>query len=87
MPTFTLERDDTPLTPIVNLADGKISLSCAPFVSGYGGIFRRSHSRGYIKAVKELGYSSVHPQQELAVKQFVCGNDVFVCLPTDSEKS
>ena len=40
-----------------------------------------------IKAVEELGYSSLHPQQEFAVKQFVCGNDVFVCLPTGSEKS
>ena len=41
---------------------------------------------GYIKAVEELGYLSLRPQQELAVKQFVCGN-VFVCLPTHSEKS
>ena len=40
-----------------------------------------------IKAVEELGYSSLRSQQELAVKQFVCGNDVFVCLPTGSEKS
>ena len=40
-----------------------------------------------IKAVEELEYSSLRPQQELAVKQFVCGNDVFVCLPTGSEKS
>ena len=35
--------------------------------------------------IKELVYSSVRPQQELAVKQFVCGNDVFVCLQTDSK--
>ena len=63
-----------------------LSLSCAPFVTGYGGIFRRSHSRGSIKAVEELGSSSLCPQQELAVKHFVCGNDVFVCLPTGSEK-
>ena len=31
-----------------------------------------------------FGYSSLRPQQELVVKQFVCGNDVFV---TGSEKS
>ena len=58
-----------------------------PFVTGYGGIFRRSHSRGYYKAAEEIGYSSLRPQQELAVKQFVSGNDVFVCLPTGSGKS
>ena len=38
-----------------------------------------------IKAVEELGYSNLRLQQELAVKQ--CGNGVFVCLPTGSEKS
>ena len=36
---------------------------------------------GNVKAVEDLGYSR---QQELAVKQFVCGNDVL-CLPTGSE--
>ena len=40
-----------------------------------------------LRHVEELEYSSLRPQQELPVKQFVCGNDLFVCLPTGSEKS
>ena len=34
-----------------------LSLSCTPFVTGYGGIFRRSQSRCYIKAVGIRAYA------------------------------
>ena len=34
-----------------------------------------------------LGYSALRPQQELAVKSFVQGNDVFISLPTGGGKS
>ena len=56
-----------------NYQEDTVTLSsCTPFVTGYGDIFRRSHS-SYIKSVEELGYWR---QQELAVMQFVCGNGV-----------
>ena len=38
-------------------------------------------------AVERLGYSSLRTQQELAIRSFVQGNDVFICLPTGSGKS
>ena len=43
--------------------------------------------RAVIKATETLGYTSLCPQQEQAVRTFVLGNDVFVCLPTWSGKS
>ena len=39
-----------------------------------------------LRLLKSLGIQA-YTQQEFAVKQFVCGNDVLVCLPTGSEKS
>ena len=39
------------------------------------------------RAAQELGYSKLHPQQEIAVQMFVQGHDVFVGLPTGSGKS
>lgn len=39
------------------------------------------------EAVKDLGYKSLSSEQEAAVKHFVGGSDVFVCLPTGSGKS
>ena len=38
-------------------------------------------------AAASLGYSKLKPKQYEAVKEFVCGRDVFVCLPTASGKS
>ena len=38
-----------------------------------------------LRLLKSLSIRALRPQQELAVKQFACGNDVFVCLPTGSE--
>ncbi len=38
-------------------------------------------------AVRKLGYSELRPKQELVVKKFVRGQDVFVSLPTGSGKS
>ena len=40
-----------------------------------------------LRLLKSLGIRSYTLQQELAVKQFIYDNDVFVCLPTGSEKS
>ena len=40
-----------------------------------------------LKATKELGYQELRPMQELAVKHFLRGRDVFVALPTGSGKS
>ena len=38
-------------------------------------------------ATKALRYSELRPKQDLAVKHFLCGHDVFVLLPTQSGKS
>ena len=54
----SIETYENPLEPPLTIT---LSLSCALFVIGYGGIFRRSQSRGYNKAVEELGYSSLRP--------------------------
>ena len=39
------------------------------------------------KATKLLGYTELRPKQELVVKRFLQGRDVFVSLPTGSGKS
>ena len=39
------------------------------------------------KAAKVLGYPKLYPHQTLAVKIYVSGCDMFVCLPTGSGKS
>ena len=36
-------------------------------------------------AVAELQYKELRPDQRLAIKHFLQGKDVFVCLPTGSE--
>ena len=38
------------------------------------------------EAIKKLGYSELHHQQELVLEQFVEGRDAFVSLPTGSGK-
>ena len=38
-------------------------------------------------AAASLGYSKLKPTQQGVVEKFVSGRDVFVCLPTGSEKS
>ena len=43
--------------------------------------------RALPSAAEKLGYSTLRSQQELVVKYFVQGNDVFVSLPTGSGKS
>ncbi len=40
-----------------------------------------------IKAADKLGYAELRPKQEVAVRNFLKGRDVFVCLPTGSGKS
>ena len=37
-------------------------------------------SKAISYATKALGYSELRPNQELAVKHFLCGHDVFVSL-------
>ena len=44
-------------------------------------------SKAISYATKALGYSELRPNQELAVKNFLRGHDVFVSLPTGSGKS
>ena len=44
-------------------------------------------SKAISYATKALGYSELRPNQELAVKHFLRGHDVFVPLPTGSGKS
>ena len=43
--------------------------------------------RALPSAAEKLGYSTLRSQQELVIKYFVQGNDVFVSLPTGSGKS
>ena len=43
-------------------------------------------SKAISYATKALGYSELRPNQELAVKHFLRGHDVFVSLPTGSNK-
>ena len=62
----------------------KISLSEDLSMSNYEDL---AIDRAPSKAVETLGNSFLHPQQDLAVKTFLQGNDVFVCLPTGSGKS
>ena len=38
-------------------------------------------------ATKALGYEQLRTKQEMAVRSFLSGKDVFVCLPTGSGKS
>ena len=38
-------------------------------------------------AAELLGYELLRPRQRQAVKAFLSGRDVFVCLPTGSGKS
>ena len=40
-----------------------------------------------IAAARLLGYESLRPRQTEAIKSFLSGRDVFVCLPTGSGKS
>lgn len=44
-------------------------------------------SKAIAKAAEQLGYESLRSNQELVVKHFVGGRDVFVSLPTGSGKS
>ena len=44
-------------------------------------------SKAISYATKALGYSELRPNQELAVKHFLRGHDVFVSLPIGSGKS
>jgi len=39
-----------------------------------------------VAATKQLGYPGLHPKQELAVKNFLSGRDVFMSLPSGSGK-
>ena len=39
------------------------------------------------QTLERIGFSELRPKQKLAVRTFVEGNDVFVCLPTGSGKS
>ena len=39
------------------------------------------------QAVTKMGYLDLRREQELAVKKFAMGNDVFVSLPTGNRKS
>ena len=39
------------------------------------------------RATNKLEYKQLRPKQELAVKSFLAGSNVFVCLPTGSGKS
>ena len=40
-----------------------------------------------VAAARLLGYESLRPRQTEAIKGFLVGRDVFVCLPTGSGKS
>ena len=40
-----------------------------------------------IRASQRLGYTGVRPMQLQAIRSFMEGNDVFICLPTGSGKS
>ena len=39
------------------------------------------------KATEELGYTELRPNQLAALRSFMNGRDMFVCLPTGSGKS
>ena len=38
-------------------------------------------------AIQYLGYENLLPEQKTAIINFVCGHNVFVCLPTGFGKS
>ena len=40
-----------------------------------------------IKASQQLGYATIRPDQNRAIKSFMEGHDVFISLPTGSGKS
>ena len=40
-----------------------------------------------IECIQRLGYENLLPEQKTAIINFVCGHDVFVCLPTGFGKS
>ena len=43
--------------------------------------------RRSVSSAKELGYDCLKPKQLEVMSEFVSGKDVFVCLPTGSDKS
>ena len=40
-----------------------------------------------MQASQQLGYATIRPDQNTAIKSFMEGRDVFICLPTGSGKS
>ena len=39
-----------------------------------------------MQASQQLGYATIRPDQNTAIKSFMEGRDVFICLPTGSGK-